>query len=170
VIYIFYVAGGIALASAALVIVQRDTMHALLYLIVSLLALALVFYSLGAHFVAALQVIIYAGAIMVLFLFVIMMLNPERPQGAPRFWHQPSRWLPPLVLAAAMAGALLYLTLVDTTAGAPGGAVVTTHALSRTLFGPYLVGVELASVLLIAAVVGALHLAAGWGRERRGRR
>jgi len=60
-------------------IIQRNAMHAVLYLILSLLALALVFYSLGAHFVAVLQVIVYAGAIMVLFLFVIMMLNLERP-------------------------------------------------------------------------------------------
>jgi NADH-quinone oxidoreductase subunit J len=170
VIYVFYIAGGIALASAALVVIQRDAMHALLYLVLSLLSLALVFYSLGAHFVAALQVIIYAGAIMVLFLFVIMMLNPERPRGAPRFWHRPLRWLPPLTLAAAMAGAFLYLTLIDEATAAPGGAVVTAYALSGTLFGPYLVAVELASVLLIAAVVGALHLAAGWDSRRRRQR
>jgi NADH-quinone oxidoreductase subunit J len=163
-IYVFYIAGGIALVSTTLVVIQRNVMHALLYLTLSLLALALVFYSLGAHFVAALQVIIYAGAIMVLFLFVVMMLNLGRPAQLPRFWTRPSRWLPPLVLSAAMAVALVYLTLIDASVAEPGGAVVTPRALSHTLFGPYLVAVELASVLLIAALVGALHLAATWGR------
>ena len=167
--YVFYIAGGIALISAALVVIQRNAMHAVLYLTLSLLAIALVFYSLGAHFVAALQVIIYAGAIMVLFLFVIMMLNPERPQRVPPFWRQPRRWLPPLALSAAMVIALLYLTLSGRTVAAPGGAAVTPRAVSYALFGPYLVAVELASVLLIAALVGALHLAAAWGRGLRER-
>jgi NADH-quinone oxidoreductase subunit J len=165
VIYVFYIAGAIALISAALVVVQRDAMHALHYLTLALLALALVFYALGAHFVAALQVIIYAGAIMVLFLFVIMMLNLERPRSVPRFWRRPLLWAPPVALSAAMAAAFLYLTLADRTVAVPGGAVVSAHILSRELFGPYLVAVELSSVLLLAALVGALHLAARWGQS-----
>ena len=72
---VFYVAGAVAIVSTALMITRLNAVHALLYLIVSLLAVAVVFYTLGAPFIAALEVIIYAGAIMVLFVFVVMMLN-----------------------------------------------------------------------------------------------
>jgi NADH-quinone oxidoreductase subunit J len=170
VIYVFYIAGGIALVSTALVIVQRNVMHALLYLTLSLISTALVFYALGAPFIGALQVIIYAGAIMVLFLFVIMMLNLGAPASLPPSWQRPLSWLPPLALSLAMAVALLYLTLAERSVAAPAGAEVGPRALSQTLFGPYLVAVELASVLLIAALVGALHLAATGRRVGRGSR
>ena len=72
---LFYLAALVAVVATAMVITRLNTVHALLYMIVSLLALALVFYTLGAPFVAALEIIIYAGAIMVLFVFVVMMLN-----------------------------------------------------------------------------------------------
>ena len=71
----FYVAGAVAILSTALMITRLHAVHALLYLIVSLLAVSVVFYTLGAPFIAALEVIIYAGAIMVLFVFVVMLLN-----------------------------------------------------------------------------------------------
>ncbi len=71
----FYVAGAVAIVSTLLTITRLNAVHALLYLIVSLLSVAIVFYTLGAPFVAALEVVIYAGAIMVLFIFVVMMLN-----------------------------------------------------------------------------------------------
>ncbi|HCI87293.1 MAG TPA: NADH-quinone oxidoreductase subunit J, partial [Gammaproteobacteria bacterium] len=74
-ITLFYLAGAIAVISTAAVIVQTNIVHALLYLILSLLAVAVLFYVLGAPFAAALEAIVYAGAILVLFLFVIMMLN-----------------------------------------------------------------------------------------------
>ena len=72
---VFYIAGAVAILSTALMLTRLNAVHALLYLIVSLLAVSVVFYTLGAPFVAALEVIIYAGAIMVLFVFVVMMLN-----------------------------------------------------------------------------------------------
>ena len=71
----FYIAGAVAVISTILMLTRLNVVHALLYLIVSLLGVAVVFYTLGAPFVAALEVIIYAGAIMVLFVFVVMMLN-----------------------------------------------------------------------------------------------
>ena len=87
---VFYVSAVVAIAATCMVITQRRAVHALLYLILSLLAVALVFFTLGAPFVAALEVIIYAGAIMVLFVFVIMMLNLGR-QAA----EQERHWLGP---------------------------------------------------------------------------
>ena len=71
----FYIAGAVAVLSTILMLTRLNVVHALLYLIVSLLAVAVVFYVLGAPFVAALEVIIYAGAIMVLFVFVVMMMT-----------------------------------------------------------------------------------------------
>ena len=72
---VFYLAAVIAILATVMVITRLNAVHALLYLIVSLLSVAVVFYTLGAPFIAALEVIIYAGAIMVLFVFVVMMLN-----------------------------------------------------------------------------------------------
>ena len=72
---VFYIAGAVAILATVLMLTRLNAVHALLYLVVSLLAVAVVFYTLGAPFVAALEVIIYAGAIMVLFVFVVMMLN-----------------------------------------------------------------------------------------------
>ena len=134
-------------------------MRALLYLIVSLLAASLVFYSLGSPFAAALEVIIYVGAIMVLFVFVMMMLNPgpiqERQEEG---LFSPGIWIGPSVLSFALLIELLLLLM-------PWGEVVETgyapagpKAVGYSLFGPYLIGVELASFLLLAAIVGAFHL------------
>ena len=99
----FYIAGAIAVASTVMVITRLNAVHALLYLIVSLLAVALVFFTLGAPFVAVLEVIIYAGATMVLFVFVMMMLNLG-PQAADleRQWFTPRAWGGPAVLAAIL--------------------------------------------------------------------
>ena len=72
---VFYISGAVAIPSTALMITRLHAVHALLYLIVSLLAVSVVFYTLGAPFIAALEVIVYAGAIMVLFVFVVMLLN-----------------------------------------------------------------------------------------------
>src|SRR3989304_1685937 len=73
---LFYISAGVAVISTLMVIVKKNAVHALLYLIVSLMAVALVFFALGAPFASSPEVIIYAGAIMVLFIFAIMMLNP----------------------------------------------------------------------------------------------
>ena len=93
-----------------MVITQRHAVHALLYLIVSLLAMALIFFALGAPFVAALEVIIYAGAIMVLFVFVIMMLNLGRQAAEQeRQWLAPAAWIGPGILAAILLAEVVYV-------------------------------------------------------------
>ena len=96
---ILYIAAVVAVISTLMVITGRNAVHALLYLIVSLLSVALIFFILGAPFVAALEVIIYAGAIMVLFVFVIMMLNlgPESTETE-RQWLTPGIWVGPAIL------------------------------------------------------------------------
>ena len=87
---IFYLSGAVAIAATLLTLTRLNAVHALLYLIVSFLAVGVVFYTLGAAFVAILEVIIYAGAIMVLFVFVMMMLNlGERATTVERGWLRP---------------------------------------------------------------------------------
>ena len=146
----------VAVAATVMMITRRSAVHALLYLVVSLLASAVIMFVLGAAFVAALEVIVYAGAIMVLFVFVIMLIGPE---------------------SIADAGPGLDRTL-DSQRGPPGGAGVgprAGHAHRRSrprksdrsrsgmaLFGPYILGAEIAAFLLLAGLVGAFHL----GRRR----
>lgn len=160
----FYLAAAIAIVATALVVVMPSAIHALLYLIVSLLAVAVVFYVLGAPFAAALEVIVYAGAIMVLFVFVMMMLNLGRAAAAAqeRAWLRPTMWIGPAVLAALLLAELVYVLLQAAPAGAAGGEV-DSRQVGALLFGQYLLGVELASMVLLAGLVGAYHL--GW-RER----
>src|SRR5687767_4493383 len=138
----FYLSGMIAIAATLMVITVLNAVHALLYLIVSLLAVAVVFYVLGAPFVAALEVIIYAGAIMVLFVFVMMMLNLDKAASArERGWLNPGVWVGPAILAALLLAELLYI-VAQGGGKLSGIAVVDSKEVGITLFGPYLLGVE----------------------------
>ena len=155
---LFYIAGTIAVVSTVGVIVQSNIVHALIYLILSLLAVAVVFFSLGAPFVAVLEAIIYAGAIMVLFLFVIMMLNMgQHTIDQEKTWMAAKDWALPAGLAAILLAQLLYVLRdfqVDIVPNEVGVLEV-----SALLFGPYVLAVELASILLLAGLVSAYHLA-----------
>lgn len=153
----FYIAGAVAVISTALMLTRLRIVHALLYLIVSLLGVAVVFYLLGAAFVAALEIIIYAGAIMVLFIFVVMMLNLGGPAAEEeKRWLTPGIWAGPVVLACILIIELLYIVR-GSYAGLGAGAVEPKRV-GVALFGPYMIGVELASMLLLAGLVGAYHL------------
>jgi len=153
----FYIAGGVAVLSTILMLTRPHVVHALLYLIVSLLGVAVLFYVLGASFVAALEVIVYAGAIMVLFIFVVMMLNlGARAIEMEKRWLTPGIWVGPVVLACILIIEVLYMVRGSSTSLALGG--VEPKQVGIALFGPYLIGVELASLLLLAGLVGAYHL------------
>lgn len=153
----FYIAAAVALLATLRVVTSVDAVHALLYLIVSLLAVAVVFFLLGAPFAAALEVVVYAGAIVVLFVFVVMMLNLGRAAAAQeRTWLTPGIWIGPTVLAGLLLVELLGI-LWRLPAG-PAKAAVSAQAVGAALYGPYLIAVELASMLLLAALVGAYHI------------
>ncbi len=155
---VFYISAIVAVLATAVVIVQTNAVHALLNLIVSLLAVAIVFYVLGAPFAAALEVIVYAGAIMVLFVFVIMMLNlGEAGAQQERQWLSAGIWIGPGFLSAVLLGEILYMLWMGSTL-TPAGSVTTPRDVGALLFGPYLLVVELASMLLLAGLVGAYHL------------
>jgi NADH-quinone oxidoreductase subunit J len=153
----FYIAAAVAVLAALRAITHLHVVHALLYLIVSFMAVAVVLYLLGAPFIAALEVIIYAGAIMVLFVFVVMMLN----QGAHEV-EQERRWLPrgiwigPSVLAALLLAEILYLVWNE---GPTAGGAVGPKEVGLALYGPYVLAVELGSLLLLPGLIGAYHLA-----------
>lgn len=154
---LFYLAAIIALAATGLALTRANAAHALIYLIVSLLAVAVLFFLMGAPFAAALEIVIYAGAIMVLFVFVIMMLNVGR-EGVERErqWLAPRHWVVPGIMST-----LLLLELLLALGGqgvATSGQAVSPKAVGLTLFGPYVLAVEIASLLLLAGLVGAYHL------------
>jgi len=155
---LFYISAVVAAVSTFMVITRKNAVHALLYLIVSLLAVALIFFSLGAPFVAALEVIIYAGAIMVLFVFVIMMLNlGSQAAKQESLWLSPGIWIGPSLLATILAVELLY-TFTSGQARLVTAGLVGPKQVGIALFGPYVLGVELASILLLAGLIGAYHL------------
>lgn len=156
--FAFFVAGAVAILSTAMAITRAVAVHALLYLIVSLLAVAVVFYTMGATLVAALEVIVYAGAIVVLFVFVVMMLNlGEQARDEERHWLAGRAWIGPMVLSAVLLAEVIYLIVRLPVPGLVGG-MVTPKEVGMALYGPYLLGAELASMLLLGAVVGACHL------------
>ena len=153
----FYVVGAIAIVSTLLMLTRLNLVHALLYLILTMLALAVEFLVLGAPFAAALEAIVYAGAIMVLFLFVVMMLNIGRHAAdSERRWLTPGIWIGPVILASILLIEVAYVAR----AASPGLGTAATgpKEVGIALFGPYAIGVALASMLLMAGLVGAYHL------------
>ncbi|SFN31197.1 NADH dehydrogenase subunit J [Izhakiella capsodis] len=161
--FAFYICGVIAVLATLRVIVGTNPVHALLYLIISLLAIAGVFFALGAVFAGALEIIVYAGAIMVLFVFVVMMLNlGDSIQEQERRWLQPSAWLGPAVLSFILLCVMVYAIHTLNDQGIDG-KMIDAKAVGISLFGPYVLAVELASMLLLAGLVVAFHV----GREER---
>ncbi|MEJ8803793.1 NADH-quinone oxidoreductase subunit J [Pontibacter sp. H249] len=159
----FYIAAAVAILSTIMVITRYNMIHALLYLVVSFLAISVVFFTLGAPFMAALEIIIYAGAIVVLIIFVIMMLNLNAESVKTEAeWLKPKIWIGPSILSLVLLAELVYIFLgVDV----PETALVPVDArlVGIALFGPYMLGVQLCGMLLMAGIVGAYHL----GRQKK---
>ena len=154
----FYIAAAIAIYATLRVVTNTNPIHALLSLIVSLLAVAALFFMLGAPFAGALEIIVYAGAIMVLFVFVVMMLNlGQAVVQQEKQWLSPKAWIGPGIMAALLMAEMLYLLALGQSQDA-GHTQVGAKEVGIALFGPYLIVVELASLLLLAALVAAYHL------------
>lgn len=153
----FYVAASVAIISTIMAISGRNAIHSLLYLILSLLSVSVVFYLLNAPFIAALEVIIYAGAIMVLFIFVTMMLNIGIEKENEKKWLRPHMWILPSILAAILL-INLVLALRSVNPLLVDKAAILPKQVGISLFSTYLLAVEIAAILLMAGVIGAFHL------------
>ncbi len=160
---LFYTAGLVAFISALVTVTRTNAMHALLYLALFTISLATLFYSLGAPFAAVLQIVVYAGAIIVVFVFAVMMLDlgraayeiEKRKMGA-------AVWIVPFILAAILLGQFIFTA--GTATHVMSSEVIGPHEVGVNLFTTYLVGVEIASILLLAALVAAVHL--GWDPKK----
>jgi NADH-quinone oxidoreductase subunit J len=154
---LFYILGFTMLAATLLCITRRNPVHAVIYLVAGLFALALMFYLLGAPLVAAWQVIVYAGAIMVLFLFIIMMLGlapQEVPEGPG--WQ---RWGPLALLSSSIMICSLLLIFQDPLAGQQiDDFYLAPQVLGEALFSRYALAVEIVSFQLLFATIGAYML------------
>ena len=157
---IFYCLSFLIIAFTVMAITRRNLMHAIVFLVISFLGTALLFYLLGAPFLAVLEVVIYAGAIMVLFLFIVMMLEitPEERD----WWAFVRPWLWPLGLAGvSLAVIFVYLIFFSGSGHKLPLVMASPLAFGRFLFHKYWLGVEIASYLLFVALVGALYLGRG---------
>jgi len=160
---IFHIAAIVAIISTVFVITQTNAVHALLYLVVSLLSVAVIFFVLGAHFVAALEVVIYAGAIMVLFIFVVMMLNINKESSKEEEkLIKPTMWIGPGILTLILLGEFIFV-LASGNNQIFRTQEITPKQVGISLFNTYLLGVELAGMLLMAGIIGAYHL----GKEKK---
>ncbi len=157
---IFYVLAGVILITTGIAITRRNLVHAVVYLVFSFFGSAMMFYLFGAPLLAVLEVIIYAGAIMILFLFIIMMIRAEASEER---LFPIRQWLPIAVVGTVYL--ILGAVVVNT---APGSEVTLEIALAEPkAFGEYLfqrhwLVIEIVSLLLLIALIGALYL----GRKR----
>jgi NADH-quinone oxidoreductase subunit J len=163
---IFFVFGGIAVFSAVMVVTRRNAVHSAIFLITSLLATAGIFLQLRAEFLFIVQIILYVGGIMVLFIFVIMLVNLDVALHQIKFSRQ--KWVALIVTAAlaAQTGAMIWWTRKLPGQGLPVRAAAAveklppnTQAVAQSLFGQYLLPFEIASILLLVAMIGAVVMA-----------
>ncbi|QCI23717.1 NADH-quinone oxidoreductase subunit J [Buchnera aphidicola (Macrosiphoniella sanborni)] len=156
--WVFYIFSSIAIISTFLSIIQKNAIYSLSYLIVSLLSISGIFFSLGAFFAGALEVIIYAGAIIVLFVFVIMMLNIDKENNIKKENFLKSIfWIGPGILSLIMFFSMAYILFffkekkID-------GLLIDAKIVGISLFGPYVLLVELSSILLLSALIIVFHI------------
>jgi len=159
---IFFVLATLLVISSLMVVFLRHVVHSALALVSALLIIAIFFVTLHAPMVGVLQVMVYAGAIMVLFLFVIMLLNPSVPEQPPGVW-----WGLATLLAVLLGALLVPLMSNSESAGDPVASTElfgSPEMLAKSLFNDFVLPFEIASVLLLVAIIGAVVLAK---RERR---
>ena len=155
---LFYISSLIAILATVMVITRHRPIHALLYLVVSFMAAAMIFLSLGAPFGAALEIILYAAAIVVLLIFVVMMLNlGSETAKQEKEWLKPKVWMGPSILSLLLLAELVYL-LIKSAPEATNITVVDAKQVSLSLYREYIIAVELAGFLLMAGIVGAAHI------------
>jgi len=155
---LFYISSIVAILATIMVITRYKPIHALLYLVVSFLAVSMIFFSLGATFVAALEVIVYAGAIIVLFIFVVMMLNlGQETASQEKQWLQPKIWIGPSLLAFALLVEMIFL-ISKGDSSSMALTAVEPRKVALSVYREYIIALELIGFLLMAGIVGAAHI------------
>jgi NADH-quinone oxidoreductase subunit J len=153
---LFYILAALILATTGLAITRRNLVHAIIYLVLSFFGTALLFYLFGAPLLAALEVIIYAGAIMVLFLFIVMMLRVDSPSEQ---LFPLSRLIPAAVMGLIYFAAGVILVVTDSNSRVPlQAALATPREFGRYVFQQHWLAVEIISLLLLITVIGVLHI------------
>ncbi|MDX1638202.1 MAG: NADH-quinone oxidoreductase subunit J [Balneolaceae bacterium] len=159
--YVFIFLAVLAIAAALGMVISKNTVNSALFLVINMVALAGVYVILQAHFLAVIQVVVYAGAIMVLFLFVIMLLNLDAEQSL--FSKFRVKYFAAFLLGIAVLSQILYsiggVTDMLPEMPAEGKEVGTVEAIGDVMFTAYLLPFEMTAILLTAAVVGALVVA-----------
>ncbi len=159
----FYALSAVAIFASLRVIILANPVHAILSMIVTLLAIAGIFFIIGASFAGALEIVVYAGAILILFVFVIMMLNLGMANDArEERWLDARTWAVPTGLTVIIAVIMFAMVGFDNADSANtamiGGVSVPAKAVGTVLFSKYVLLVEIAALLLLAALVAAYHL------------
>jgi NADH-quinone oxidoreductase subunit J len=160
--FFFYLFAGMMLIGGILVITRKNPVHSALALIVALLAQASIYLMLYAPFVAGVQIILYAGGIMVLFLFVIMLVSIERSMKERQF---NSQWVVGIIAATALGGLLIAVytkgsnLFPNHTLRMTAGEAPNTQSVATMLYGQYMFAFEIASLLLLVAIIGAVVMA-----------
>lgn len=156
-IYLFYILGTITLVATLLCITRKNPVHAVIFLVHGIFSLAVIFYILGAPLVAAWEVIIYAGAIMVLFMFIIMMLELAPSEEVKGFGA--THWIPVLLLSAAILGCTITIILSDPASQISGEVFYASpKEFGLALFRNYPLAIEVVSFQLLFAAVGAFYI------------
>ena len=161
---VFYTLAALILVFGVLVVTARNTVHCILFQVANFLSVAMVYVMLGAEFLAIIQVLVYAGGIVVLYLFVVMLVNLRSPAALPVDRRRQSRtgFVLAVVVLAELSAILVYSAghPAAAVAGAPAvSAAGNTEIVGMLLYTDYLVPFELASMLLLVAMVGAILLA-----------
>lgn len=159
-VLLFYICAALAVIAALSVVMQRTPIYSALSLIVVLCSLAVVYLLLGAEFIAMIQVIVYAGAIMVLFVFVIMLLNAAREPADRR--SKMAQWFGmPLVAVFLLEGlVIIWQEFPAESTAAPAAAIdASPTAIGHLLFRNYVLPFEVTSILVLVAIIGAVVLA-----------
>ncbi len=166
--FFFYLISAVVIGATAIAITRRNLVHAVVYLIVSYFGTAMLFYLFGAPLLAALEIIIYAGAIMVLFLFVIMMIEIESPEEV---MFPLGQWLP-----AAVFGLIYVVAAITMIVETPGTEislsmlVASPRQFALYVFEHHWFLIEVISILLLVALIGALHIGKAKNRDPDGHR
>ena len=160
--FIFYVCGLIAILTTFRAITHNNPVHALLYLIVSFLSISGIFFSIGAYFIGALEIILYTGAIIVLFVFVVMILNcGENTEKQERKWLKPFFLITSSIISSFLLSLLIYVIVTTNIKNINSNVFyskIDIKSVSISLFSSYILAIELISMLLLAGLVVVFHL------------